>query len=99
MLGRDTYELQFDDGRSEEVTVDGRDYLAYERQTGESALDLIGRGATFAGWYAIACAALRRQGRWDGTAAEFETAVTYVLPKTEVKVEDPTTPPEAGESS
>lgn len=102
MIRQDMFELQFADGHVETVSVDGRDYLAYERETGGSALalDLTGEGATFAAWWAVAGAAMRRQGRFTGTPADFEEAVAYVLPKaTPEEAPDPTTPPEAGESS
>lgn len=101
MLSPQKYQIQFEDGRTEEVTVDGRDYMHYEKESGESALDLIAKGNSFEVWYTSAAAAMRRQGRWEGSPEEFFDAVAYVLP---IKnggpaPEGPTTPPEASENS
>jgi hypothetical protein len=80
MLSPQKYQIQFEDGRTEEVTVDGRDYVFYEKESGESALDLIAKGQSFEVWYTSAAAAMRRQGRWEGSPEEFFDAVTYVVP-------------------
>lgn len=100
MLNPQKYQIQFEDGRTEEVTVDGRDYMFYEKESGESALDLIQKGNSFEVWYTSAAAAMRRQGRFEGTPEEFYDAVVYVLPvRGGSEPEDPTTPPEGSESS
>jgi hypothetical protein len=78
------------------VTADGRDYLFYEEESGESALDLITTGTRFATWYATACAAMRRQGLFTGTPDEFREQVSFVLP---VAGTDPTEPPIQREDS
>jgi hypothetical protein len=100
MLNPQKYQIQFADGREEEVTVDGRDYMFYERESGESALDLISKGNSFEVWYTSAAAAMRRQGRWEGTPEEFYDVVVYVLPvRNGGEPEDPTSPTGESESS
>jgi hypothetical protein len=74
------YEVEFVDGRVEDVVCDGRDYLYYEETSGESALDLIANSTKMGTWYASAFAALSRQGRFDGTPEEFREQVAFVLP-------------------
>jgi hypothetical protein len=74
------YEVEFADGRVEEVVCDGRDYLYYEETSGESALDLIASARSMSTWYVSAYAALARQGRFTGTPEEFRDQVTFVLP-------------------
>lgn len=100
MLKPQKYRVQFVDGRTEDVTVDGRDYVFYERESGESSLELVAKGNSFETWYVSAAAAMRRQGMYDGTPEEFFDAVAFVVPVTDSEAveADPTTPPADSES-
>jgi hypothetical protein len=93
----DKYDVHFEDGRKIEVTVDGRDYLFYEQESGESSIDLI-TGGRMECWYKAAAAACRRQGIFEGTPEDFYEQVVFVLPVVKKKDEDPTTPPEGSEN-
>ena len=107
MLKNQQFRVQFDDGREELVSVDGRDYMFYERESGENALELIREGNSFKSWYMMAAAAMRRQGLFTGTPDEFYNAVAFVIPVVdqngseppEDEAPDPTTPETDLESS
>ena len=104
MIKSSKYRVQFSDGREEVVTVDGRDYMFYEKESGENALDLIEKGNSFETWYISTAAAMRRQGTFDGSPEDFYEAVTFVVPIIDKKepageAPDPTTPPEGSENS
>lgn len=90
------YEVEFADGRIETVTIDGRDLMAYEEATGDSALDLIAGGRKMGTWYRAAWAGMRRQGLFDGPLGDFQDQVTFVLP---VADGDPTGPDTRKEDS
>jgi hypothetical protein len=85
------YEVEYDDGTTVEVTVDGRDLLYYEETSGESALDLIVASRNVSTWYTQAYAAMRRQGLFDGTPEQFRDRVVFVLPVTSPDPTQPTT--------
>jgi len=88
----DRYDVHLPDGTVQQVTVDGRDYVFYERESGESSLDLDGRRMD--AWYQVVCAAMRRQGLWQGSPDEFYEQVEFVIPVAGGdEPADPTTPP------
>lgn len=74
----DQYDVTMPGGDVQRVTVDGRDYMFYERESGDSVLDLDMRRIET--WYQVACAAMRRQGLWDGSPDEFYEQVAFVIP-------------------
>jgi hypothetical protein len=101
MLKPQQFRVQLAD-REYVLTVDGRDYMFYERETGDSAVDLISSGTQFSTWYMLAAAGSRRQGLFDGTPDDFYDQVQFVLPVIEggdSGPADPTTPPEDSGSS
>jgi hypothetical protein len=74
--------------------------MFYERESGENSLELLNDGNSMTVWYTSAAAAMRRQGKYQGTPEEFYEEVAFVLPvKSEVPAPDPTTQKEASESS
>lgn len=92
-MKRQQFRVQLPD-REYTLTVDGRDYMHYEKESGESAVELISADTQFSTWYMLAAAASRRQGLFDGTPEEFYDQVEYVLPVIDSNGVGPTTPPE-----
>lgn len=93
--------VEFVDGREPvEVTVDGRDYLFYEEESGENSLDLLVDGQSMRTWYTAACAGMRRQGLYEGLPEQFKDEVAFVVPVRDAVVDPtPATPKEGGDTS
>lgn len=98
MAKHQKFEVEFEDGRTVEVTCDGRDWMFYEETSGESAVDLITNMRKVSTWYISSYAAMARQGLFEGTPEEFKEQVRFVMPLSD-PTEQPDTPTAGSDNS